>query len=534
MRKKRGKKPNPFLTAVLVLLFLAMAASIVLIVSQRGNAAPLLPFLEGEVPAPELNAGDYDSLIHIPQAETELGKLIRSAMTEHCSISFQGDIQVDRKEALQNAAFRYLDMEKLSEGLSDEVNALLAQAVQEAARADELYDENLNYKEDVLLSALESALTARLEAPEVYLSSAPFDMQFGFNGEAWELLNADETGVLISGLIPSDMDVCARQFYDSVSEKSEYVRKIYTIAEDALAGPAPDQSRFGVTDDPAVISELLQSPAAKILIGSETLAWSPDIELIPGSSIHYYLDDSILTIVWQEEEARAVGTFAEIFIADGSQLRRRIAGDRFEDFNHETTSSFAQKTNAVLTLGGDFYHHGRNCGIVVYNREIYRFKPDSSDNCYITADGDMLFSYRGQFETLEEAQAFVEENDILFSLCFGPVLIDNGVDVTPEYYPWGEVNDRYARSALGMFGEHHYLTMNINCYQPGYYYLATLRQAADAMVQKGCVKAYALDGGQTATTVFNDKLINPVQFGWEKNISDVIYFASAIPEELSE
>jgi exopolysaccharide biosynthesis protein len=118
---------------------------------------------------------------------------------------------------------------------------------------------------------------------------------------------------------------------------------------------------------------------------------------------------------------------------------------------------------------------------------------------------------------------------VLFSLGFGPVLIDDGVDVTPEEYPWGEVNDTYARSALGELEPLHYLTMNMNCAEPGtpYYNLATLRQAADAMVARGCRKAYALDGGQTATTVFGGSLINPVQFGWEKEISDIIYFASA-------
>ena len=80
-----------------------------------------------------------------------------------------------------------------------------------------------------------------------------------------------------------------------------------------------------------------------------------------------------------------------------------------------------------------------------------------------------------------------------------------------------------------MLGDKHYLTMNINCMQPHHYYLATLRQAADAMIERGCIKAYALDGGQTATTVFNGKLINPVQFGRERFLSDIIYFASAVP-----
>lgn len=251
----------------------------------------------------------------------------------------------------------------------------------------------------------------------------------------------------------------------------------------------------------------------------------------------WYLDETILCIVWQEVEARGVGTFSEILVADGSQLRRKISGDQLWSFDFKTTTEYAQMTNAVLAFGGDFYYHDRACGIGVYQRQLYRFEPNSCDTCYITSDGDMLFSYRGQFSEQWEAEQFIADNDVLFSLCFGPVLIDDGVDVTPETYTWGEVNDEYARSALGMLGPLHYLTLNINCGTMDtvgtweYYYLATLRQAADAMIARGCVKAYALDGGQTATTVFHGVRINPVQFGWEKGISDVIYFATALPEE---
>ena len=49
------------------------------------------------------------------------------------------------------------------------------------------------------------------------------------------------------------------------------------------------------------------------------------------------------------------------------------------------------------------------------------------------------------------------------------------------------------------------------------------------MIKRGCIKAYTLDGGQIATTAFNGELINPVQFGAQKDISDVIYFATAVP-----
>ena len=312
-----------------------------------------------------------------------------------------------------------------------------------------------------------------------------------------------------------------------------YVR---TIPENSLTGMDPDPDGYYESMNAEELTAFLQREEVQALIGGRQLVWNADIERFPDTPVRWYFDETILCIVWQEVEAQAVGTFSETIIADGSQLRRKISADELWSFAFETTSQFAADTNAVLAFGGDFYYHGRACGIGIYQREFYRFDPVTCDTCYITADGDMLFSYRQQFSEQAEAERFAEENDVLFSLGFGPVLIDDYQDVTPEDYPWGEVNDTYARAALGLLEEHHYLTMNINCGQAGteYYYLATLRQAADAMAARGCRKAYALDGGQTATTVFGGELINPVQFGWEKEISDIIYFASARGGELKE
>ena len=46
----------------------------------------------------------------------------------------------------------------------------------------------------------------------------------------------------------------------------------------------------------------------------------------------------------------------------------------------------------------------------------------------------------------------------------------------------------------------------------------------------GCDKAYTLDGGQTAVIAMNDQLMNAVLFGFQRKISDIIYFATAVPE----
>lgn len=313
-------------------------------------------------------------------------------------------------------------------------------------------------------------------------------------------------------------------------------RYVHFISENSLRGRKPDPEGYHESKEASDLTAFLQREDVRALIGDKKLLWNESIVLYPDTSVRWYFDETILCIVWQEVEAQAVGTFSEIIIADGSQLRRKISADELWSFAFETTSQFAADTNAVLAFGGDFYYHGRACGIGIYQREFYRFDPVTCDTCYITADGDMLFSYRNQFSEQAQAEQFAAENNVLFSLGFGPVLIDEYQDMTPENYPWGEVNDAYARAALGMFEEHHYLTMNINCAQPGtvYYNLATLRQAADAMLRRGCRKAYALDGGQTATTVFGGSLINPVQFGEEKQISDIIYFASALGGDLKE
>jgi hypothetical protein len=58
----------------------------------------------------------------------------------------------------------------------------------------------------------------------------------------------------------------------------------------------------------------------------------------------------------------------------------------------------------------------------------------------------------------------------------------------------------------------------------------TLAQATEYIFAKGVEKAYALDGGQTSSMVFNGELVNRVDWGNERTMSDIIYFASAVPE----
>ena len=465
------------------------------------------------------------------EPESELGKLIYE--TAHAAASYElvGDDSRSGALAAQKIEVSALDLFRLTDGIGAQMQELITDWLAEAEDSFAIYDSELNFRSDVTERAYSELVRQRLSHAEDYLASVSAEMELRFDGERWTVTGSDELLELLvrtgSGMV-LDIDAYLEQSRAEAVGELSYVRKHYAVPA-GMKAPEPDQSCYGETDDPAVVTALVNTPLAKQLIGDQTLVWNEEIERIPGSLIHYYLDETILTIVWQEETAKAAGTYAEVFLADASQLGRKLAGDEFNSGKLQAASVLASEVNAVLATGGDYYSNPtRRNGICVYEGEICRYEPDTSDSCYFTRSGDMIFSYRGELATREEAEAFVKENDVWFSVCFGPVLIDGGEDVMPLHYPWGEIYDRYARAAIGQMGELHYLAMTVNSQRPGYYHLVTLREAANAMLAHGCPKAYTLDGGQTACIILNNEPMNTIQFGRERETSDIIYFATAM------
>ena len=473
------------------------------------------------------------------EAETQEGKMLAELIRTSRRYTVTNSLITGYRTAEVDAEVSCIDPEKLAAGLDGDVNAKLKEMVEEAVFSTDIYTPELQFKSDVVYAACKSVLDERSGSIDEYSSHVPITLSLTYDGKAWHVQRNDMLRKVYSGFSADETpDELAREIFDAGSAAPVYVRKHYQIPEDAVKGPEPDRSLFGETDDPAVIEELLETPYARQLTEGQTLAWSPDTERIPGSLIRYYLDETILMIEWQEVQAKAVGTFTEIFTQDGSQMRRKLVHDRYDadpayDANDYVISTeLAAQTNAVMALSGDFYDlFTKDCGIVVYNREVCRFEPDRLDTCFVNSNGDLIMTYRKQFSGLDEVRQFVADNDIVYSLSFGPVLIDDYVNVTPEYYTLGEVNETYSRCSIGQLGPRHYLTLNINMrLNSQYVFLATLKDATAAMMKYNCRCAYALDGGQTATTVINNELINDVQFGEQRPTSDIIYFATAVPE----
>ena len=305
-------------------------------------------------------------------------------------------------------------------------------------------------------------------------------------------------------------------------------KKVYRIGRHALAAPKPDPRCFQKTSNPG---EVDPSAASELLEG-QMLFFSRDAALAPGTQVQWYLDETILAITWKEVIDGGVYTFSEVKIAHPSQFRRFLSGGEFGSDKLYVTTEMAQSVNAVVASSGDFYGY-RQAGTLVYDGVVRRVNNGLVDTCYVDVNGDLLFTGRFDQMDKEQSQEFVDEHQILFSLAFGPVLIENGKVVTPDSYAVGEINDHYPRSALCQLGKLHYLLAVVNA-EEGQPEVPTIHRFAWNLRQRGVQKAYALDGGQTAVIAMDGQLINAVLYGHQRKISDIIYFATAIPGKSEE
>lgn len=330
----------------------------------------------------------------------------------------------------------------------------------------------------------------------------------------------------------SDMDYQIAKRYDlymnrTISDALDGVlpvKKVYWLSDYDLVAPEPDPNSYGETGDPASLQWLLDD-SKELMEGQETL-FSTDLEISPNSKVYYYLDETILVITWKQLIDGSMYTISEVKIADPSQLRRFLADGEYGSSKKYYTSEMAPAVNAVTALSGDYYAF-RDMGIVVYNGQVHRVEGQRLDTCFVDTNGDMHFVYAKEMTDQAAVEAYVKENDIRFSLAFGPVMIDNGqLCQIPNTYRIGEIDTKNARAALCQMGPLHYLLVTVNAEKPA-------RRGQDVATfakylhEMGCVNAYNLDGGQTATLIMNDQLIS---FTQERRISDIIYFATAVPD----
>lgn len=466
-----------------------------------------------------------------------LGEDVQGTYSRLCADSFNAELL---GETVREPGKRYsysvrltgLDLEQMLGSMEAEIQSELVQKVAAASRLSEIYDDSLNYLPDIINPAVDTVLSERLKRLEDFEVLKDFDFNVVIAEDGSSRVDVpDGLDEFLRFTVPGTAEEYSESLISDAKAGVEFIPIHYSIPDGSERGYTPDPDGYGETDDPAVIQALLDSPYAQQLIGNRKPVWNPQLNFIPGTDFKYYFDESILVLLWYEATADACGTYMEIFASDGSQIRRQLASQDATDVVYSLGTLLSIQADAVSAVSGDLYNHWhRKIGICVNNGEITRFSPRMCDMCWVTSNGDFLLTYENEITDYDAALDFIESNDIEFSLCFGPLLVKDGRNVANDAYPWGEVTEDYPRCGIAQVDSLHYLALTVTCDRTHGYtdWGCNIYELGSAFASHNVSNAYALDGGQTGEMIYDDRIVCPFGYDKEQNVSDIIYFASAV------
>ena len=196
----------------------------------------------------------------------------------------------------------------------------------------------------------------------------------------------------------------------AVSGETEATKPVYEILDPTGPGPLPNPECYGEVENPADLQWLLEE--AQELLDGQSLYFSTDVELLPESTVRYYLDDTVLAITWKQRVENTAFTFAEVKLLHPSQFRRHLSGEAFGSGKLSLTSEMAQSVNAVVGCSGDYYSYRRR-GLTIVDGKAEKYVKGLPDTCYINGEGDLILERDQEFADLEAVQAYADENDCL-------------------------------------------------------------------------------------------------------------------------
>ena len=284
------------------------------------------------------------------------------------------------------------------------------------------------------------------------------------------------------------------------------IPRTYVLEMSDTPTPVPDKSKFTKIDD-------------------------DQRKNFDGSPIDYYKDDTIEVKCWKEKTKYGILTYAEVWIAHPSQFRRTIVDNIISKKHKDFPENIFRKTNGVLGMSGD-YCAFRPYGIEIQYGNLIRDKVGS----HLTPKMDILvYDINGNFSIYESTNDFFntdvyKNGQIIHTFAFGPMLIDD-YQVSSRKdklykYQNGSPGKDFPRAAVCQFDyDKHYLLCRLG--EKG----TSLEKFATEIQKKGVRIAYALDGGQTGTIMFNKEVVNEPAYTGTREMSDIFYFATAVPND---
>lgn len=290
-----------------------------------------------------------------------------------------------------------------------------------------------------------------------------------------------------------------------------------TLATEQPTEPLAQQSDAVVVvvpDTPAATEAPISSPSPDPASLGDFSAAFPTADTGVNADYSYQSDTLRIAITKTTDKDNDLTYFtADVYIKNISVFQTAFAKNTFGVGVVDWPLNTAQNAGAHFAVTGD-YCGARRESVVIRNGKLYR---DSyfEDVFALYTNGVMATVPAGDFNVAAET-----EKGIYQAWSFGPALVQDGVEC-PSLSSASQ--SRQPRCAVGYYGPGHYCFIVVDGRQPGYSNGIRLTTLAKLFLSLGCKEAYNMDGGMTASMVFEGAVITQPCKGGRQS-SDIIFF----------
>lgn len=237
------------------------------------------------------------------------------------------------------------------------------------------------------------------------------------------------------------------------------------------------------------------------------------------TKLHSYKNDNeefnVNKVELGENENKVTYYLADVYVTNVKYIKTAFAEKSYGKNVKERGDIIAKENNAKLAISGDSYGSNEK-GVVIRNGKLYRTECNNSDVGVLYSDGTMV-----DYSNLTYNSGITIAKKPWQAWNFGPELLDAKGNIVSSFNTTSYVYGDNPRCAFGYVKPGHYKFVVVDGHDIGYSRGVTLTELAQIMKDEGCTSAYNLDGGGTATMVYDGTTINSPSD--KREISDIIY-----------
>ena len=246
------------------------------------------------------------------------------------------------------------------------------------------------------------------------------------------------------------------------------------------------------------------------------------------NGIYEYRSDTLAIEIRRYEKTEPMVAYyvAHIYERDVDSYRSGFGSARLNGRDTADACVMARRYRAVLGMTGDnLLHSDYNRGMMMRDGRIFRAMTQASVMA-LTEDFSMRIYNAKDSAMLNEIDAGTQD-----TFAFGPPLILNGV--LCEKVDDDRVGRINPRAGLGMVEPGHFVAIVVDGRLPHYSHGMLLSDYAKLFLDEGCVMAYNLDGGASATMVFMGEYINKRADNHYRSVPDQLLwgYSELVPTE---